>query len=223
MSSDPIARSSPSCSAAASPRDDARRRDQAGQQAVPPPPPPRVGEAIDVASGTRTRRGRRRRARWWPPRGLGAAWALDPRARWVREWNRAYLLACAAGLMVDPLFLYTVSVSGPLMCLFLDGWLAAAVTALRCAVDAMHVWNVATQHRLLRGAAGSKRADGRSSADEERQAAAVGEEEEGEDEEGGADEVARKVPAGARSKKALMLDFFVILPVMQVRNLFYTH
>jgi cyclic nucleotide gated channel len=125
--------------------------------------------------------------------------------------------------MVDPLFLYTVSVSGPLMCLFLDGWLAAAVTALRCAVDAMHVWNVATQHRLLRGAAGSKRADGRSSADEERQAAAVGEEEEGEDEEGGADEVARKVPAGARSKKALMLDFFVILPVMQVRNLFYTH
>ncbi|RCV17052.1 hypothetical protein SEVIR_3G192800v4 [Setaria viridis] len=205
MSSDPSARSSPS-SSAASPPNDARRRDQAGQ-ATPPP----GGEAIDTSG--KSRRGRRRRVPWCPP-GLGAAWPLDPRARWVRQWNRAYLLACAAGLMVDPLFLYTVSVSGPLMCLFLDGWLAAAVTALRCAVDAMHVWNIATQLRLTRGTAGSKRAEG-SSGDEEQQAAAAAGEEEDDDEEG-ADEVARKLPAGARSKKASVLDLFVILPVMQV-------
>jgi cyclic nucleotide gated channel len=178
--------------------------------------PPQQGRLANNAG----RRGRRHR-RGLPWRlglgGLGAAWALDPRARWVRDWNRAYLLACAAGLMVDPFFLYTVSVSGPLMCLFLDGWLAAAVTALRCAVDAMHVWNVATQLRLWRAAARNKRAvDGGSPGDEEQQAAAAEEEE---DEEEGA-EAARKLPADARSKKALMLDFFVILPVMQVHNLF---
>ncbi|WVZ68579.1 hypothetical protein U9M48_017505 [Paspalum notatum var. saurae] len=63
-------------------------------------------------------------------------------AAWAREWDRAYLLACAAGLMVDPLFLYAVSLSAPLMCVFLDAWFAAAVTALRCAADAMHAWNL---------------------------------------------------------------------------------
>uniref|UniRef100_M8AN71 Uncharacterized protein n=1 Tax=Aegilops tauschii TaxID=37682 RepID=M8AN71_AEGTA len=55
--------------------------------------------------------------------------------------------------MVDPLFLYAVSVSGPLMCVFLDGWLAAAVTALRCMVDALHAWNFLTQLRVARAAA----------------------------------------------------------------------
>nr|CAD1841179.1 unnamed protein product [Ananas comosus var. bracteatus] len=41
--------------------------------------------------------------------------ATDPWAKWIREWNRFYLLACAAGLMVDPLFLYALSISGPLI------------------------------------------------------------------------------------------------------------
>ncbi|GJN17472.1 hypothetical protein PR202_gb04539 [Eleusine coracana subsp. coracana] len=63
------------------------------------------------------------------------------------EWERAYLLACAAGLMVDPLFLYAACVSGPLMCVFLDAWFAAAVTALRCAVDAAHAWNLVLRLR----------------------------------------------------------------------------
>nr|CAB3464798.1 unnamed protein product [Digitaria exilis] len=187
MSSDLSTRSSPSSSTAPPPSDDARRRDQ--EHATPP----------------QYRRAPRRRVRWWwrRPGGLvGAAWAVDPGASWVREWNRAYLLACAAGLMVDPLFLYTVSLSGPLMCLFLDGWLAAAVTALRCAVDAMHVWNVATQLRIARGG------------DEEQQHDKDAEEEEGEDEESA--EAARKLPADARSRKALLLNLYVILPVMQV-------
>ncbi|CAL4902389.1 unnamed protein product [Urochloa decumbens] len=208
------ARSSPSSTASpSSPPDDARRR---REQAGPPATPPPRGEATDAGGGGKSRRGRQRRR----PGLLGAAWALDPRAGWVREWNRAYLLACAAGLMVDPLFLYTVSVSGPLMCLFLDGWLAAAVTALRFAVDAMHVWNVATQLRLPRGAARKKKkkkGDGGGAGDDEEQQAAAAAEEDEEDEEG-ADEAApaRRLPAGAGSKKALMLDVFIILPVMQV-------
>ncbi|XP_044350402.1 uncharacterized protein [Triticum aestivum] len=125
--------------------------------------------------------------------------AIGPRARWAREWDRAYLLACAAGLMVDPLFLYAVSVSGPLMCVFLDGWFAAAVTALRCMVDALHAWNLLLRLRM---------------------ACAPGEEEK---EEADADEEAQRVGGGAaaarlpRSKKGgLLLDVFVILPVMQV-------
>ncbi|OEL37008.1 Cyclic nucleotide-gated ion channel 4 [Dichanthelium oligosanthes] len=218
MSSDLSARSSPSSSTTASASDDARRRDQ-GQAATPPL---QGDQAKAVSAGgkiSRRGRGRRRRAQAQWRLGLGAAWALDPRVRWVREWNRAYLLACAAGLMVDPLFLYTVSLSSPLMCLFLDGWLAAAVTALRCAVDAMHVWNVATQLRLLsRGAA---RNDKRVEGDEEQQqqvaAADEAEEEEEEEEEEGA-EAARKLPADARSRKGMVLDFFVILPVMQVHS-----
>ncbi|KAF0917161.1 hypothetical protein E2562_016957 [Oryza meyeriana var. granulata] len=152
------------------------------EQERKPPPPKRGGG------------GKRRRWAW--------AWApLEPRrARWrAREWDRAYLLACAAGLMVDPLFLYAVSVSGPLMCVFLDGWFAAAVTVLRCMVDAMHAWNLLLRLR-----------------------AAVRQEEDGCDEEeaterggsnGGATPalVARPV-----SKRGLILDLFVILPVMQV-------
>lgn len=142
-------------------------------------------------------------------------WALDPRARWVRDWNRAYLLACAAGLMVDPLFLYAVSLSGPLMCLFVDGWLAAAVTALRCAVDAMHVWNVATQLRIARAggaATGGKRVAGGAGDEEQPQGA-----DEDDEEAAAAAEAARKLPEDATSRKGMLLDFFVILPVMQVR------
>lgn len=124
---------------------------------------------------------------------------IGARARWAAEWDRAYLLACAAGLMVDPLFLYAVSVSGPLMCVFLDGWFAAAVTALRCMVDALHAWNLLLRLRM---------------------ACAPGEEKEEDD----ADEEAQRVGGAAaparlpRSKKGgLLLDVFVILPVMQVR------
>ncbi|XP_062181493.1 cyclic nucleotide-gated ion channel 4-like [Phragmites australis] len=193
MSNDLSTRSSPS-SSSASPYDDARRRDQEAT----------ATQASGVHGKSRRRRGRGRRAPW--SLGLGATWALDPRARWVREWNRAYLLACAAGLMVDPLFLYAVSVSGPLMCVFLDAWLAAAVTALRCAVDAMHAWNFATQLRCAaRSAARNKRGD--VADDEEQQAAA---------EEEGAEPAARKLPVDGRSRKGMVVDFFVILPVMQV-------
>uniref|UniRef100_A0ACD5T8U6 Uncharacterized protein n=1 Tax=Avena sativa TaxID=4498 RepID=A0ACD5T8U6_AVESA len=135
---------------------------------------------------------------------VGDTWALDPRARWVREWNRAYLLACAAGLMVDPLFLYAVSVSGPLMCVFLDGWLAAAVTALRCMVDAMHAWNLVTQLRVASGAAAAAQRR-RGIADEEQAAADQADA-----------ESAPSHPAYKRSRKGMALDFFVILPVMQV-------
>ncbi|XP_048562374.1 cyclic nucleotide-gated ion channel 4-like [Triticum urartu] len=165
--------SSPSSSSAASPHGGVHRPGDEREKGTPPGP-----------GGKR----RRRLA------------AIGPRARWAREWDRAYLLACAAGLMVDPLFLYAVSVSGPLMCVFLDGWFAAAVTALRCMVDALHAWNL-----LLRL----------------RTACAPGEEKEEDDAD--ADEEAQRVGGGAaparlpRSKKGgLLLDVFVILPVMQV-------
>jgi cyclic nucleotide gated channel len=108
--------------------------------------------------------------------------------------------------MVDPLFLYAVSLSGPLMCVFLDGWLAAAVTVLRCMVDAMHAWNLVTQLRVARGATAAAAAARRRGIADEEQAAA---------DQADAD-AARSVPAYARSRKGMALDFFVILPVMQV-------
>jgi cyclic nucleotide gated channel len=172
----------------------------------------RSGDDEEERSARRCGAGSGRERRWRRRLGRRAAsWAAaDPRARWVREWNRAYLLACAAGLMVDPLFLYAVSLSGPLMCVFLDGWLAAAVTALRCMVDAMHAWNIVTQLRVSR--AGRERA------------CAAGPDEEQPEAEATAPAPAADADAAASNKlrdhgryrKWLVLDFFVILPVMQV-------
>ncbi|AQK99954.1 Cyclic nucleotide-gated ion channel 4 [Zea mays] len=156
-------------------------RTRAGEQDDSTLPPTAAATATATRGGT----GRKRR------RG-----ARDPRASWAweTEWDRAYLLACAAGLLVDPLFLYAVAVSAPLMCVFLDAWFAAAVTALRCAVDAMHASNLLLR---LRGACSPRRED----TDEE-------EAQPGRD--GG-------VPGrGTRSKEGVFLDVLVILPVMQV-------
>ncbi|KAL1537772.1 Cyclic nucleotide-gated ion channel 4 [Salvia divinorum] len=75
---------------------------------------------------------------------------LDPRAAWVQEWNRMFLLVCAVGLFVDPLFFYTLSISESCMCLFVDGWFAVTVTVLRCMIDALHLWNVWLQFKMNR-------------------------------------------------------------------------
>jgi hypothetical protein len=87
------------------------------------------------------------------------------------------------------------------MCVFLDGWFAAAVTALRCAVDAMHAANLLLQ---LREACSSPR---REDTDEEGA-------QPGRDDARGAG----GVPQRGRSKKGVFLDVLVILPVMQVRR-----
>ncbi|KAA8526868.1 hypothetical protein F0562_008903 [Nyssa sinensis] len=73
---------------------------------------------------------------------------LDPRAPWVQEWNRVFLLVCATGLFVDPLFFYALSISDNCMCLFVDGWFAVTVTVLRCMTDALHVWNMWLQLKM---------------------------------------------------------------------------
>ncbi|CAI9756883.1 unnamed protein product [Fraxinus pennsylvanica] len=93
----------------------------------------------------RTLYGDRGRKGWW-------FWGkiLDPRATWIQEWNRIFLLVCAAGLFVDPLFFYTLSVSENCMCLFVDGWFAMTVTVLRCMTDALHLWNMWLQFKMNR-------------------------------------------------------------------------
>lgn len=99
------------------------------------------------SSGCKTVYGGRGRSRrgWW-------FWGkiLDPRASWIQEWNRIFLLVCAAGLFVDPLFFYTLSVSENCMCLFVDGWFAMTVTALRCMTDTLHLWNMWLQFKMNR-------------------------------------------------------------------------
>ncbi|KAK3199282.1 hypothetical protein Dsin_022697 [Dipteronia sinensis] len=75
---------------------------------------------------------------------------LDPKAKWVQEWNRVFLLVCATGLFVDPLFFYVLSVSESHMCLFVDGWFAITVTALRCMTDVLHVWNMWLQLKMAK-------------------------------------------------------------------------
>ncbi|XP_019251719.1 PREDICTED: cyclic nucleotide-gated ion channel 4-like isoform X2 [Nicotiana attenuata] len=74
---------------------------------------------------------------------------IDPRAQWVQEWNRVFLLVCAIGLFLDPLFFYALSISESCMCLFVDGWFAVTVTVLRCMTDALHVWNMWLQFKMI--------------------------------------------------------------------------
>ncbi|KAG2682030.1 hypothetical protein I3760_11G171600 [Carya illinoinensis] len=86
------------------------------------------------------------------PRRRQGGWSLgqvlDPRTKWVQEWNRVFLLVCATGLFVDPLFFYALSISDTCMCLFIDGWFAITVTVLRCMTDALHVWNMWLQLKM---------------------------------------------------------------------------
>lgn len=74
---------------------------------------------------------------------------LDPRSKRVQKWNRAFLLLRGVALAVDPLFFYALSIGrevGP--CLYMDGEVAAIVTALRTCVDAVHVCHLWLQFRL---------------------------------------------------------------------------
>ncbi|XP_018823582.2 cyclic nucleotide-gated ion channel 4-like [Juglans regia] len=132
--------------------------------------------------------GSRRRGGW----SLGQV--LDPRARWVQEWNRVFLLVCATGLFVDPLFFYALSISDTCMCLFVDGWFAITVTVLRCMTDVLHVWNMWLQLKMAN----------RSSAV------------------AGTTTGLRDTSAGTvalqylKAKKGFFFDLFVILPLPQV-------
>ncbi|CAN7031450.1 unnamed protein product [Brassica oleracea var. botrytis] len=75
---------------------------------------------------------------------------LDPRSKLVQEWNKVFLLVCATGLFVDPLFLYTISVNDACMCLLVDGWLALTITAVRSMTDLLHLWNIWIQFKIAR-------------------------------------------------------------------------
>ncbi|XP_061348313.1 cyclic nucleotide-gated ion channel 4-like isoform X1 [Gastrolobium bilobum] len=136
-------------------------------------------------------------------RGWSLGRVLDPRASWVQEWNRVFLLVCAAGLFVDPLFFYALSVNESCMCLFVDGWFAVTVTVLRCMTDALHVWNMLLRLKMAQrsfglGGAASVTADGCGSA-------------------GLRDTRPRSVALGyLKSRTGFFFDFFVILPLPQI-------
>ncbi|XP_027342719.1 cyclic nucleotide-gated ion channel 4-like isoform X3 [Abrus precatorius] len=82
--------------------------------------------------------------------GFSGRVLVEPRAKWVEEWNRVFLLVCATGLFVDPLFFYALSISDTCMCLFVDGWLVITVTVLRCMTDALHIWNMWLQLKMAK-------------------------------------------------------------------------
>lgn len=151
------------------------------------------GRRMDISGGIC---GRRRRSNW----SFGQV--LDPRAKWVQEWNRVFLLVSATGLFVDPLFFYALSVSDTCVCLFVDGWFAITVTALRCMTDVLHVWNMWLQFKMAKATYGLGGA-----------AAATDDE----------DKMARSGPHSRsvalrymKAKKGFFFDLFVVLPLPQV-------
>lgn len=111
-------------------------------------------------------------------------------------WEQVYLLACIIGMFIDPLFFYTLSISEPCMCVFVDGWFAVTVTVLRCVTDALHVWNMWLQFKMSRWWR-SPHHHRRLSHD---------------------DDIARNVAARiiTKAKKSFVFDLFVILPIPQV-------
>ncbi|XP_059662592.1 cyclic nucleotide-gated ion channel 4 [Cornus florida] len=128
-------------------------------------------------------------------RGCSLGRVLDPGTPWIQEWNRVFLLVCATGLFLDPLFFYALSISENCMCFFVDGWFAITVTALRCMTDALHLWNIWLHLKM------SKRTF------------AIG----GEDRSRLHDTSARKVALRyLKAKKGFFFDLFVILPLPQV-------
>ncbi|KAJ7981685.1 putative Cyclic nucleotide-gated ion channel [Quillaja saponaria] len=118
---------------------------------------------------------------------------LDPRAKWVQEWNRVFLLVCATGLFVDPLFFYALSISDTCTCLFIDGWFAITVTVLRCMTDALHVWNMWLQLKMAKCSFARTDVSGLS------------------------DTTPRSVALRyLKAKKGFFFDLFVILPLPQI-------
>lgn len=140
-------------------------------------------------------------------RRLCVGWSgkvLDPRASRIQEWNRVFLLVSAAGLFLDPLFFYTISISENCMCIFVDGWFALTVTVLRCMTDALHVCNMWLQFKLVNRNRRS-RPHSLSDVDDERSSSSP-----------------RKVALRyIKDKKGFFFDLFVILPLPQVRHSFY--
>ncbi|KAL6199233.1 hypothetical protein ACLB2K_029019 [Fragaria x ananassa] len=137
---------------------------------------------------------RRRRPGW----SLGQV--LDPRAKWVQEWNRVFLLVCATGLVIDPLFFYALSISGRCMCLFVDGWFAITVTVLRCMTDVLHVWNMWLQLKMAKRYSFTAMVGGGEGANN-----------------GLRDTSPRSVAMRyLKGKKGFLFDLFVILPIPQI-------
>nr|XP_043627541.1 cyclic nucleotide-gated ion channel 4 [Erigeron canadensis] len=120
----------------------------------------------------------------------------DPRSQWVQEWNRVFLLVCATGLFIDPLFFYTLSISDSCMCVFIDGWFAVTITALRCVTDGLHVWNMWLQFKMSRWWRSPNHHRGLSHDGV----------------------VARNVAARniTKAKKSFFFDLYVILPIPQI-------
>uniref|UniRef100_A0A7N0T9Q1 Cyclic nucleotide-binding domain-containing protein n=1 Tax=Kalanchoe fedtschenkoi TaxID=63787 RepID=A0A7N0T9Q1_KALFE len=74
---------------------------------------------------------------------------LDPRSRQVRMWNRAFMLARAVSVAVDPLFFYTLCIGrNGSPCLSLDHSLAIMVVLIRTCVDALQLGYLYLQFRL---------------------------------------------------------------------------
>lgn len=109
-------------------------------------------------------------------------------------WHRVFLLSLLAGMAVDPLFFYLLSVDPSRLCVYVQAGFAVAVTVLRCALDLLFLANMGLQARLAYVSRASLRlGNGELVTDP------------------------RKVAAHyAHPRGGLLLDVLVILPIPQV-------
>ncbi|KAL0461593.1 UNVERIFIED_CONTAM: Cyclic nucleotide-gated ion channel 2 [Sesamum latifolium] len=77
---------------------------------------------------------------------------VDPRSANVQRWNRLIVLARGAALATDPLYFFSISVSGgggaggP--CIYMDGGVATLATVVRTCVDLAHMCHLLVRFRL---------------------------------------------------------------------------
>lgn len=60
---------------------------------------------------------------------------FDPQSKGIRRCNRLFLLLCALGIALDPLFLSVLSINPKLSCLYVQKGSLIALTTLRALID----------------------------------------------------------------------------------------
>ncbi|MQM03513.1 hypothetical protein Taro_036293 [Colocasia esculenta] len=72
---------------------------------------------------------------------------FDPQDKFLRIWNKLFVISCIVAVSVDPLFFYLPVVDQDQYCLGIDRKLAITTTIIRTIIDAFYLLRIALQFR----------------------------------------------------------------------------
>ncbi|GBG71430.1 hypothetical protein CBR_g8849 [Chara braunii] len=83
------------------------------------------------------------------PVASGCFWSiLNPHSRFVRNWNKFFVVTCLTGVFIDPLIFFIFGVDGEMGCMYIRWRYALILTILRCITDLVHVFHIVFQFRI---------------------------------------------------------------------------